>query len=83
MRQNGLVWGCDVCQLVCPHNRRIIRRGADTPIAYFREERITHVDSAILDAMTEEAFSARAYAWRGRAVIRRNAELMRPPDETE
>ena len=73
--QNGLVWGCDGCQLVCPHNRRIIDRGQDTPIPYFREERILRVDTDGLDAMADEVFSARAYAWRGRGVIRRNTEL--------
>ena len=73
IRQSRLVWGCDACQLACPHNRRVLNGGVDTPIRYFREARLSRVDTARLDAMTDEEFSARAYAWRGRAVIRRNA----------
>ena len=75
IRKNRLVWGCDVCQLVCPHNIRVIREGRDTPIPYFRDHRLIHVDTPALDAMSDEEFASRAYAWRGRAVIRRNAEL--------
>ena len=78
IRQNHLVWGCDVCQLVCPHNARAVREGRDTPIPYFREHRVIRLDIPSLDAMSEEEFAARAYSWRGRAVIRRNAELFEP-----
>ena len=74
--RNGLAWGCDTCQLVCPHNRRVIREGRDTPIPYFREDRILHLDTEALDAMNDEDFSARAYAWRGRGVIRRNVVFL-------
>lgn len=75
IRRGGLVWGCDACQLACPHNQRVIQGGTDTPIPYFKAERLLQVDTEILDGMDEEAFASRAYAWRGRAVIRRNAEL--------
>ena len=75
IRQNRLVWGCDTCQLVCPHNQRVIHEGRDTPISYFRENRVLRVDTETLDAMTDEAFASRAYAWRGRSVIRRNTTL--------
>ncbi len=72
-----LVWGCDVCQLVCPHNRRIIAEGRDTPVAYFTQNRIHHIDETLLSQMSEEAFGRRAYAWRGKAVIERNLSLLR------
>ena len=74
--QSGLVWGCDACQLACPHNVRVIRARADTPIPYFREMRLNHIDVPLLDAMNDSDFSSRAYAWRGRAIIRRNVVLM-------
>ncbi len=76
IRQSRLVWGCDACQLVCPHNIRVIRSGQDTPISYFREERLNRMDISALDAMSDGEFASRAYAWRGRRVIRRNAELL-------
>ncbi len=75
IRNNGLVWGCDVCQLACPHNRRVIHAEKDTPIPYFREDRLLRMETAVLDNMCDDKFAERAYAWRGRAVIRRNTEL--------
>ena len=73
--RGGLVWGCDACQLACPHNRRVIRERRDTPIPYFREDRLSRLDSHTLKSMPDEAFSSRAYAWRGRKVISRNMSL--------
>ena len=72
----GLVWGCDACQLACPHNRRVIAQGIDTPIPYFREARAVSISTPLLNAMDSEAFAARAYAWRGKAVIVRNTQLL-------
>ena len=77
IKENGLVWGCDTCQ----HNRRVIQNRIDTPIPYFREERLLHIDTGILDAMSDEAFLLRAYAWRGRSVIQRNTALFDTSDE--
>jgi epoxyqueuosine reductase len=74
MVQGGLVWGCDACQLACPHNRAVIAAGRDTPIPYFREHRLVHLSSEALEAMDEASFRSRAYAWRGRAVITRNLQ---------
>ena len=68
----GLVWGCDACQLACPHNRRVLSQGIDTPIPYFREDRLLRLDEPTLTAMDNTAFAARAYAWRGRGVVERN-----------
>ena len=76
IRQSGLVWGCDACQLVCPHNIRVVQNGFDTPIPYFREKRLNRIDISTLDVMSDEEFASRAYAWRGRKVIRRNVEWM-------
>lgn len=73
--RGGLVWGCDACQLACPHNRRVLQNGTDTPLPYFRQSRMIRIDTDILDVMTAEDFSARAYSWRGRAVIARNVQL--------
>ncbi len=75
LRRHSLAWGCDACQTVCPHNRRVLVEGRDTPITYFRENRLSRLDISMLDTMDDDAFAARAYAWRGRAVIRRNLEL--------
>jgi epoxyqueuosine reductase QueG len=72
----GLVWGCDACQLACPHNQRVIAQGIDTPISYFREARNVRISTPLLNAMDNESFASRAYAWRGKAVIVRNTQLL-------
>ncbi len=75
LRRHDLVWGCDTCQLVCPHNRAVLSGEADTTIDYFREARITNLTPEALAAMDATAFAARAYAWRGRDVLLRNLRL--------
>lgn len=67
----GSVWGCDACQLSCPHNAEPVI----TPIEFFKTERIERLDLETLDAMSDEEFSERAYAWRGRKTVRRNLIL--------
>ena len=76
LRAGGLVWGCDRCQLTCPHNHRVLAQGADTPIAYFREARLIRVSAEDIVAMSDEDFTSRAYSWRGKAVITRNCLLL-------
>lgn len=72
MRAHRTVWGCDLCQMACPHTRRAIERGAVTPVAFFHEERIPFLDSARLAAMDKATFKSRAFAWRGRKTVERN-----------
>lgn len=67
----GSVWGCDVCQTVCPHNRGVI----PSPIPFFAEERITHLTRERLLAMSDKEFAERAYSWRGTDTILRNLTL--------
>ena len=72
----GSVWGCDRCQAVCPHTARARAAGTlYTAIPYFYEDPIPGLTVEILDGMSDAAFSARAYAWRGRETVRRNLTL--------
>lgn len=68
MQKYGTCWGCDVCQTACPLNAG----AAPTPIAFFREARLPHLTPEALSAMSEDEFSSRAYAWKGRTTISRN-----------
>ena len=65
LRQNGLLWGCDRCAEVCPLNRAV----QIDPFPAFRE--------GYRDTYTAgEDISSRAYAWRGKNPIERNARLL-------
>ncbi|MBE6585837.1 MAG: epoxyqueuosine reductase [Ruminococcaceae bacterium] len=70
-----LVWGCDICQMSCPHNQNILKSNISTPIQYFRQNRQPKIDLYALQHMSNEDFAKRAYAWRGKAIIERNLIL--------
>ena len=76
LRQGGSVWGCDVCQEICPHNQGIIREKQHTPIPFFKENRIGRLTRNMLDAMDDETFASRAFSFRGRAPLERNLTLL-------
>ena len=64
MIQCGCVWGCDICQDVCPMNKN----AATTEIHEFISAPIPYVREGC-------ALDNRAYEWRGRKVIERNISL--------
>lgn len=63
--KHGCAWGCDICQLVCPENRRV----RPTQIKAFTES--FHPVAAVGEPLEDKA-----YAWRGRKVIERNLLLL-------
>ena len=76
MKRENTAWGCDACQRVCPYNKTALEKGTIyTPIPFFRESLIDRFDSAAIAALDEEAFSERAFSWRGRTVAERNAKI--------
>lgn len=82
LRENGTAWGCDICQLACPHTKRAIKEGHFTKIKFFRGNLTPFLTSSGVKNMTDAEFAERAYSWRGRAVITRNLEnLEKEPTE--
>lgn len=74
--QGGSVWGCDRCQEICPHTKAAVESGTVlSPIPFFNTNQLPHLTYQAVKSMTDAEFSARAYAWRGRAVILRNLEI--------
>lgn len=69
--ENGSVWGCDICQSVCPMNKNI----SETPIPFFRENRIASLSSDTVLSMSDEEFKTRAFSWRGKKTLMRNLSL--------
>lgn len=77
IKKCGSAWGCDVCQEVCPHTLAAIKNGTIyTDIEYFKAETIPCLTSELIDKMTDEEFSRRAYSWRKRETVKRNLEII-------
>ena len=66
IKAHKTVWGCDICQNVCPHNKNADKTDITEFLSGYRNE-----------YKTGEDISGRAYEWRGARVIERNAELFK------
>ena len=70
--RNMSAWGCDICQQVCPFNTKV----RDTEVGFFLESRTPYLTYDLVNDMSEQEFSSRAYAWRKRETILRNLALL-------
>lgn len=73
---SGCVWGCDICQDVCPYTIRAKKAGTIyTNLPWFEEKTINNPSEEHI--YSEETFRERAYSWRGKGPVLRNIALMK------
>lgn len=76
IQDGGLIWGCDICNDVCPMNQEA---KVLTPVPEFLESAV-----AVLDAQpAERLLKTRAYNYRGKKTILRNIQLLEGANEDD
>ncbi|WP_455539571.1 tRNA epoxyqueuosine(34) reductase QueG [Terrisporobacter sp.] len=77
MKKNKYIFGCDVCQTVCPHNKDI----SESNFEEFTTNLITNLSGEEINSISNKEFKRRykdrAFSWRGRNIIKRNMDLIK------
>lgn len=76
LKKKGSIFGCDVCQNVCPHNINI----NESNIEEFTTNLVTSLTEDEINSISNKEFKRRykdrAFSWRGRNIIKRNIDIV-------
>lgn len=68
LRKNKIIWGCDICQEVCPMNQTV----EPSKDKYFSENVLSDVNEDIIASMPDDVFAEYPFSWRKRDIIIEN-----------
>ena len=73
IKKSGCVWGCDICQEVCPYTKKAIKNNTIySTVDYFNQDLMPYITSDDINVLSDSEFMQRAYSWRGRDTVLRN-----------
>ena len=76
LKKSGLIFGCDACQKVCPHNNITPK-----PMKEFTEDIIDSLWLKDIENLSNKEFLAKyknhAFSWRGKSVLLRNIDILK------
>lgn len=78
IKRGGSIWGCDICQYICPHTKAALKNGTlKTSIPYFTDSYLGDSPIEKIENMDDNTFSLYPFAWRKRPTIERNIAIFK------
>ena len=74
VKQGGMLWGCDRCQMACPENQN---RTVFALPEFLPQADPAAAELRLSDRAFRRKFAGRAFTWRGVQPLRRNLEILK------